>query len=113
MAGQGCGGTNTLQRVRVEQFSYAAQQERNIRSLPPSVGVKLVQHEKLQSLCRKDEFLFARPCENQLQHDVVRQEDVGRGRDDPGARLFVFLPGVTLEGDGAFAVREPKLEKLL
>jgi hypothetical protein len=59
--------------------------------------VQLVQDEEPQASGRPDEAAFARAGEDQLKHHVVGEQDVRRVRDDGGALVPGFLPGVPLE----------------
>ena len=69
---------NALQVRRVEELADPANQHRHVRSLSPSIGVQLVQHQELKTLGRLDERPLLWSGEDQFQHDVVRQQDVGR-----------------------------------
>ena len=99
-------GADTLHRAGGQQFTHAPQQEGDIRALTATVGMEFVEDKKFEALGRSDELLFARPGEDELQHHIVREQDVGRARDDARARFLVFLAGIALERDRALAVGE-------
>ncbi len=77
-----------------------ADQERHVRALPAAVGVQLVEDQELQSLGHADQAgPVVRPGQHQLQHHVVRQQDVRRVLAQLPTLFVGLLPGVTGEGD--------------
>jgi hypothetical protein len=57
-------------------------QHRHVGTLASPVGVEFVEHQEVQVLGGGDERSLLRPGEDQLEHDIIRQEDVRRLRDD-------------------------------
>ncbi len=106
-AGHGGGGPDALQRVmRSACFTDAAYEHADVCALAAPVGMQLVEDEELQSLCCLDErgpFVGAR--EDEFEHDVVGQQDVGGIGQDGLAFCVVLLARVPLERDrGSAAV---------
>jgi hypothetical protein len=60
--------------------------------------VEFVEYQEVEVLGGGDEGSFLRPGEDQLEHDIIRQQDVWRVRDDLSFLLARFLPGITREG---------------
>ena len=59
--------------------------------------MEFVQHEEPKSLRRLNDRVLVGPGEDQLEHHVVRQQDVGRRGQDCLPILVALLPGVTPE----------------
>ena len=70
---------------------------RHVGALAAAVGVQLVEHEEPKILGLGNELALVGSGEDQLQHHVVREQDVGRVGDDPLAFLVLLLPRVPLE----------------
>ena len=86
-----------------------AHQHGHIRSLPAAIRVEFVQNEKAQSLgCLHQRSSFVGPGQDQLQHHVVREQDVGRIGHDPLFLLVLLLSRVPFKGDGPTAVRDSR-----
>src|SRR5438874_1616440 len=62
-------------------FAHAPHEHRDVRALPAAVRVQFAEHEKTQVLCSADQLRVERPREQQLEHDAVRGQDVGRARE--------------------------------
>jgi hypothetical protein len=75
--------------------------------------VELVQDEEPEPPRRLDELLLVRPGQEELEHDVVREEDVGRRRDDLVADLVLVLPSVPAERDRRLALGVAPAKELL
>ena len=77
-----------------ELLTEPAAEHGDVGTLPAAVGVEFVEDEKLEPLGRLDEPFFADPCEDQLEHDVIRENDVGRVVADLVTLLPLFLARV-------------------
>ena len=80
----------------------------DIRTLPPTVGVKLVKNEVPEIL---EDGISNRPllhpCEQELEHHVVGEEDLRGILAHRLPPLLLFLAGVLAEGDGKIAPCAP------
>jgi len=74
--------------------------------------VQLVEHQKPQSLSSPNQLTVFALGEEQLQHHVVRKEDVGRVGANCCPLQALFLPRVTREADRGLAFGIALLEKL-
>jgi hypothetical protein len=74
--------------------------------------VEFVKHEKLQALGRPNEILLLWMSQQEFQHHIVGEEDVGRRGNDLLFFLLRFLSRVARERYGAFAVGLAVTEKL-
>ena len=111
-SGDGRRRSDALQIVRLELVLDAPHKQRDVGSLAPAVGVELVEHEKTEVVGLADELLLVDAREEELEHDVVGQEDVGRAGDDLLALLGRLLPGVDGEGHGGLAIGVAVAEEL-
>ena len=90
------------------------QSSADVGALPAAVGVQLVEDEEPQALRRA-----RRACARcgrvrmQLEHHVVRQQDVRRVREDRLALLVALLAGVAAERDRPGRARRADAEELL
>ena len=64
------------QIFRAKGKPRAADQQRDISSLPAAIGVKLVESQKLQPLGMANQLTIVRPSQQQLQHHVICQQDI-------------------------------------
>ena len=85
---------DAAQSRRRQQRTDAPHQQRHVGTLPPAVGVKLVEHQELQALAVANHVLIDRVLAGHqvLKHHEVRQQDVRRVRADRAAGFGVFLP---------------------
>ena len=60
------------------RLADAAHQQRDVGALAAPIRVQLVEDQEAQALRRRDEALLVRPREEQLEHHVVGEQDVGR-----------------------------------
>lgn len=91
---------------------HPADQHGHVRPLPPAVGVQFVEHQELEPPGRLDQLAVAGPGQDQLQHHVVGEQDVGRLCQDRLPLVRPLLAGVPGERDGAAAVGVPEAEEL-
>ena len=99
----------------VEPFPDAPDQQGHISPLPPPVGMQLVQDQKPKPFgVLPHRFIgLYEPRHEQLEHDVVRQEDIG-GILRNVLPLFVrFLAGIAGKGHRLVARSIAALQKLL
>ena len=82
---------------RVAGVAEPADEQRHVRALAAPVGVQLVQDQELQAPGRLDQAPVPGPGQDELEHHVVGQQDVGRVRDDPRPVLRRLLAGVPVE----------------
>ena len=75
--------------------------------------MKLIKYEKLESLSLLHQLPLFDAGENQLQHDVVCQQDVGRVLANPLASLFVFLAGIAVITNQGLVFAKPTFEELV
>ena len=95
-------GANAQQVRIAAAFAQPADQQRHVGALPAAVGVELVQYDELERrLALIDERKLVRPCQHQLQHHVVRQENVGRVLLQLLPPLLFLLAGIAGGGDQA------------
>ena len=111
--GECCGGADALEVWRIEEIPDASDEHGDIRSLAPPVGMKLVEDEELESACRLHQRPIVGPGRDEIEHDVVGQQDIGRVRLDLVAFLVRLLAGVAGKGDWASAVGVAVFEELL
>lgn len=106
--------SDALQTLRSGCITQSADQHRNVRTLPTAIGVQLVQHEELQAGGRSDQALpLVRPGQQEFEHDVVREENVRRIREDVLAVSVAVLPGVAAERHRLSTCRIAPLEEFL
>ena len=98
LRGEGGGGPDTAQRIRARGFAQASNQQRHIGTLTTPVAVQLVEHQEAQRTESPHEVPIPVTGEDQLQHHVVGEQDVGRVALDTLPRLVVVLARVPLEG---------------
>src|SRR3546814_7510291 len=95
----------------------ATDEQRDVCTLTTPVGVELVEHQERQALGLVDQMLpVCVPGEDQLEHHVVGEEDVGRVPPDLRLALGALLAGVLRVGHAALrghAVLQTLLELLL
>ena len=101
------------EKILVEPLPDASDEHGDVGPLPPAVGVELVEDQEPESLGVFADRLvgLVEPRHDQLEHDVVGQQYVGRVLRDPIALLPGLLPGVASERDrlAAFAVTKPQI----
>ncbi|CJL67438.1 Uncharacterised protein [Streptococcus pneumoniae] len=98
-------GTDT-QQIAVETLAYPANQHRNISTLTPAVGMKLIKHKELQAICCPHDraILLTLTSHQQFEHYEVCEDDVGRIHAHPLALLGLFLARITTVGHWALAI---------
>ena len=74
--------------VAVEGEAASANQQGDVRALPPAIGMELVQDQEPQALGGPHQFAILAPREQQFEHHVVGEQDVRR----VGPDLFPFRP---------------------
>ncbi len=95
------------------QLPDQPRKESHVRALASAVGVKLVEHQELESLGGSDQLVLPGPCEHQLEHHVVGQQDVRRIGDDLLPFLVGLLTRVAAEGHQRRPVRIAVAKELL
>ncbi len=110
--GEGGRRADALELRRRHPVADASDEEGDVRPLAPAVGVQLVEDEEPEPLRGVDELLLERPREEELEHDEVREEDVGRVLEDLLPLVFRLLARIPREGDGADAIREALADEL-
>ena len=100
--------------IGVQGVAHPADEQRDIRALAAPVRVELVEHQEAQALRGLDQgaALF-RAGEDQLQHDVVRQQDIRRIRHNAFLLFVGLLARVTLKRHRPSAVGIAQFQKLL
>jgi hypothetical protein len=93
----GGGRADALNVRRAAGIAEPPHQEGHIRTLPATVGMQFVQHQKLEAGSCLDQGPFPRPGEDKFEHHIVGQQNVRRIRDDSCPVPRRFLPGVTVE----------------
>ena len=63
-------------------LAHPPNQHSDAVSLATAVGVQFIQHQKLQTPARFYQLRFVGPGQDQLQHDKVGEQQVGRVGDD-------------------------------
>ena len=91
-------GADALNSRRVTGVPEPADKESHVGALAAAVSMQLVQDQEPQAPGRLDQAPVPGPGQDQFQHHVVGQQDVGRISDDPGPVLRRLLPGITIEG---------------
>ena len=91
-------GADALNSRRVAGVPEPADEQGHVGALAAAVSVQLVQDQEPQAPRRLDQAPVPGPGQDQFQHHVVGQQDVGRIRDDPGPVIRGLLPGITIEG---------------
>ena len=95
-----------------ESVAAAADEHRDVRALAAPVGVQLVEDEELEALGGPHQLTVLAAREQQLQHHVVRQEDVRRIVANRLADGAPFLPRIACEAHRRPAFRVALVEKL-
>ena len=98
---------------RAEELPRAADKQRNVCPLPASIRMEFIQYQEPQALRCFDQLLLVDPRQNQLQHHVVREQDVRRFGNDCIALFVALLAGVPSERSRPLAIGIPELEELL
>jgi hypothetical protein len=100
-AGQRRRGANTLEPRVVADLPDTAHQQGDVRSLAAPVGVEFVEHQELKTAGKgSNDLMIARASEEQLEHDVVGQQDIGRVGQDFLPFLFFLLARIAPESSG-------------
>ena len=86
--------------VAAKGEAAAADQQSHIRSLPAAVGMEFVEDEKAEPLGGADQRAVLIPGQEQFEHHVVGQQDVGRIVPDGFTRFLFFLSRETGEAYG-------------
>ena len=111
--GQGRRGAHELQAIGMQGILHPPHQQCDIGTLPAAVGVQLVQHQEAQPLCSFNQAMLLGTGQDQLQHHIVGEQDVGRVLDDLGLLGIVLLPGVGGEAHRLPAGRVAVAQELL
>ncbi len=104
---------DALEALGAARVADTAAEHRDVGPLASPVGVQLVEDEEAEILGGRDEVTLGGPREQQLEHHVVGQEDVGRVTEDLFARLLVLLAGVAAERHRRLALRVSMPKELL
>ncbi len=114
-AGHGRRGPNDLEGRRGARLAQAADEHPNVGPLPTTVGMELIEYQELQvAACRANQTLaLARPGEDQLEHHVVGQDDVGRIGENRFPLLVGLLAGVAGVAQGSLAFGVAEVDELL
>ena len=103
-AGHGGACADDLEVIGGALVAQTTHKHRHVGALAPSIGVKLIEGQEAQALGGADQVLaLVRPGQDEFEHHVVGQEDVGRLGEDAASLVGALLAGVAGEGDG-FAV---------
>ena len=102
-----------MQVSRLTCLAHPSREQRHIGTLSASIGVQLVEHQELETCCPLHQWPLVDAGEDQLEHHVVGQENVGRVGDDRLTLLILLLPGVPLETDGLLTRRISIAQELL
>ena len=78
-------------------MTAAADEHRDIGALTAPIGMQLVEYEELQSLCGPYQRPVLATSEQQLEHHVVRQQDIRRIVANAVTCVPAFLPRVPIE----------------
>ena len=92
--------------IAADSRAQPAHEHRHIRSLPAAIGVELIEHQKEGHFRRGlglQKGTILGPNHHQLNHHVVREEDVGWMGADFLSLGLIGLTGVAGEGDGKSA----------
>ena len=85
-----------------------ADEQGDVGALPAAIRVELVEDQEPEVGGGLDQPPLPRAREEQLEHHVVSQQDVGRVRDDRLALFVVLLARVPRERDRSLAIREAR-----
>ncbi len=99
--GHGGAGADRLELRIAGSLTEAAHEERNIGALSPAIGMQLVEHEELKLPGLREKRPLLRPGQHELQHHIVRQQDVGRMLADSTLLCLALLAGVAGEAHRA------------
>src|SRR5690606_28009324 len=86
--------------VPSEGLAATADEHGDVGTLPPAVGVEFVEHQEPESLSGADECPILCPRKQQLEHHVVRQQDVWWFPANGFASVTLLLPRVSREASG-------------
>jgi hypothetical protein len=111
--GKSGGRPDALKPGCLTGFPDPSHEHRHVRPLAPAVRVQLIEHQEAQSTRSLHQFPLKRPGQDELQHDVVRQEYVGGICDDCLPLLIRLLSGVGAEPHRAASVWEPDFQELV
>ena len=93
-------------------MAAASDEHRDVGALTPAIGMQLVEHEEPEPLgCSHQLAVFA-SREQQLQHHVVREQDVRRIAPNRLAGLSPLLPGIASESNEGLALRVASVDEL-
>ena len=106
------GGRADADNVVAEGVAAPADEHRNVGALAAAIGVQLVEHEEPEPPGGSHQLAVLAAREQQLQHHVVREQDVGRIPPDRLSGLSSFLPGIAGKPNGAPAFRVAPVDEL-
>ena len=110
----GGGGADAEHTLGFQGLPKAPHQHGDIGSLAAPIGMQFIQHQELKVPGGLDEMLtLPWPGENQLEHHIVGQQDIGWVVQDLVPGLFVLLACVPGEPDGRLALGEAWAEEFL
>jgi len=112
-AGERGRGADALQVARLRRLAQPAAEQGHVRSLTAAVGVELIEDEEAKAPGRLHQLALEGAGEDQLEHGVVGEQDVGLLVGNALALLVGFLAGVAGEGDRGTALRVAQTEELL
>ena len=89
---------NAQEILGVELRPNAAHEHGDIRALSSAIGMQLVQYQELEILGGLDDFMILMVArENQIEHHIVREQDVRRIGLDCGTLGRAFLSRIALD----------------
>ena len=106
------GGRADADDVVAECVAAAANEHRDVGALTPAIGMQLVEHEEPEPLGGPHQFAVLDAREQQLQHHVVREQDVRRIAPNRLAGLSPLLPGIAGESNEGLALRVALVDEL-
>jgi len=110
----GGGRADGLEGRGLADVAEAADEECDVGALAAAVGVEFVEDEEAESLGGADEVgAFVRTGQDEFEHHVVGEQDVGWVGEDRAAFLRRLLAGVAGKGDRLTVLGVAELQELL
>src|SRR5690606_29788830 len=97
LRGHGGRGADALQSLAADALADAPDEHGHVGALPTAVRVQLVEDEEPEPLGGLHELALLGPREDELEHHVVRKQDIWRVLDDGQLLLERLLARVPLE----------------
>lgn len=107
LAGHRGRSADALEVLWREPLPDASYKQRDVRALPSTVRVELIQDEEPQSsaVSHDASINFVLTGHQELKHHEVGEQDVGRVLGNPTSRLGIILIGVSIKRD-RFLIRD-------